>query len=313
MRQAFFLGTAAALLVAPVHAAPSDIGMTSATRNEVIVVSGTDRRGLKIGDRIFQEQHIRTGANSAAQLLFLDETALTVGPNSALVLDKAVFDPDKKTGELSVRAVSGAFRFVSGSSPSANYTIKTPAGTIGVRGTWFDVAISGDVIRLLVRRGSVEFCNVARQCMRVLAGYEIRANRTRFSAPRKAKHESLDSVIKLWFASGTPGELANLEPGAGPDEGSYWWKVNLGPDFMPQNDRGPGSNFGMTGDGPGAGPPGPGAGPPGVTPGRPPSAGFPPITNPGVGVPRGLQRDTLPPGLANRGPSFLPSGQQKKN
>jgi hypothetical protein len=45
-----------------------------------------------------------------------------------------------------------------------------------------------------------------------------------------------------------------------------------------------------------------------------PKVGFPPITNSGVGIPPGLdKKTTLPPGLTNRGPTFLPPGQQKKN
>jgi hypothetical protein len=227
MRRALAIAAVAASLAAPVHANPRDIGLTSAARNEVIVVSGTERRGLKIGDRVFQEQQIRTGADSAAQLLFLDETALTVGPNSQLVLDKAVFDPDKRVGELSVRAVTGAFRFISGSSPSGSYTIKTPSGTIGVRGTWFVFLIQNDIIHIMVRHGLVRFCNIAGQCLNVLAGYQIRANDKYISAPTKASHETLDSVVQLWFASTTPGDLANLAPGAGPLERRFQRKAAI--------------------------------------------------------------------------------------
>jgi len=236
MRNALIAATAVSLLAAPVHADLKDIGLTSAARNEVIVVTGTERKGLKIGDQVFQEQQIRTGADSAAQLLFRDETALTVGPNSSLVLDKAVYDPDKKVGELSVRAVSGAFRFVSGSSPSANYTIKTPAGTIGVRGTWFVLRIEGDIISILVRHGSVNFCNIAAACMRVTAGFQIRANRTQTTAPIRTSHETVDSVVKLWFGeSGT--DLASLAPGAGQDPNAPTGPSNSNPQFWWQTDR----------------------------------------------------------------------------
>src|SRR6185295_17084595 len=116
---------------------------------------------------IFQNQHIRTGKNSAAQLLFRDETALTMGPSSSLVLDKAVYDPAKGTGEITVRAVSGAFRFVSGSSPVGSYSINTPAGTVGIRGTWIEMLVAGQDVRILVRHGVIQFCNLARQCSRV--------------------------------------------------------------------------------------------------------------------------------------------------
>ena len=219
------------------------IGLTSATKNEVIVV-GDSNRGLKTGDTIFQNQHIRTGRDSAAQLLFRDETSLTMGPNSALVLDKAVYDPEKHVGEITVRATSGAFRFISGSSPSTNYTINTPAGTVGIRGTWIEFLLENGGIRLIVRHGLAVFCPTPSQCTRVLPGYELRAFRDRVGTPQKVSHETVESIVALWFKEGSEADLANLAPGAGPGDGTggpnnsgkpFWWLDGnfRGSDFRP--------------------------------------------------------------------------------
>lgn len=245
-RMHFALGAAAAVAAAAPALSQDlvNIGLASAAKNEVIVV-GEKTRGLKAGDTIFQNQHIRTGRDSAAQLLFRDETALTMGPNSSLVLDKAVYDPEKHTGEISVRAVSGAFRFISGSSPTGSYSINTPAGTVGIRGTWVAMLIQGENIRLIVRDGLVTFCNAARQCMRVLPGYEIRAMKDRIGPPTKVSHETLESIVALWFNENSEANLGKLEPGAGQNQAdngpnysgkSFWWldAANRGTDFQPQ-------------------------------------------------------------------------------
>jgi len=282
-----------------------NIGLASAAKNEVIVVGETNNRGLKAGDTIFQNQHIRTGRNSAAQLLFRDETALTMGPSASLVLDKAVYDPSKHTGEITVRAVSGAFRFVSGSSPVGSYSINTPAGTVGIRGTWIDMLITGQTIRILVRRGRVQFCNLASQCANVIAGYEIRAAHNRIGTPNKVSHDTVESIVALWFKDASD---ANLAPGAGEGDQananskSFWWLNEPYRERAFRDDRG-------TFHGTQAldGSISPGSGPPGTNP------GFPPISNSGVGIPPGLKTGPLPSGLARRDPeTFLPPGQQKK-
>jgi len=70
-----------------------------------------------------------------AQMLFIDESAFTVGPNSEVVLDEFVFDPDTGTGRLALTATKGVFRFVGGKiSKKSPVTLKTPTAVIGIRG-----------------------------------------------------------------------------------------------------------------------------------------------------------------------------------
>ena len=65
-------------------------------------------------------------------------------PPSEVRLDRFVYNPDRKAGNVVIEASRGAFRFVSGSQNPSNYTIKTPLATIGVRGAIFRThAISG--------------------------------------------------------------------------------------------------------------------------------------------------------------------------
>src|SRR5207249_3619244 len=134
------LGTAAlAALVLALHPvaarAEPKIGVASAARNQVHGVIGGGTRTLSPGSDVFSNEVVRTGEDGLAQLLFLDATSLSVGARSEVKLDRFVYNPDRKTGNVVVEASRGAFRFVSGSQAPTNYTIKTPLATIGVRGT----------------------------------------------------------------------------------------------------------------------------------------------------------------------------------
>ena len=90
---------------------------------------------LGIGVEVVGDERVITTKDGRAQLLFLDHSALTIGPNSNLVLDKFVYDPDAGVGELAFSATKGLFRLVGGRiSKKTPVTIKTSAGTIGIRG-----------------------------------------------------------------------------------------------------------------------------------------------------------------------------------
>ncbi|MBS0517166.1 MAG: FecR domain-containing protein [Proteobacteria bacterium] len=133
--RAVLLGTAAvALFGSP--AAMARVGVTSATDGDPLGKPPTQpQRVLRIGIDVQANEAITTGANDRAHLVFLDGTSLTVGPNAYIVIDKFVFDPATKTGELAVDAGKGVFRLVGGKiSKSRPITITTPSGTIGIRG-----------------------------------------------------------------------------------------------------------------------------------------------------------------------------------
>ena len=113
---------------------------------------------------------------------------LAVGPQSEIVLDSFIYDPAKKDGEVIISAAKGAFRFITGKSAKSAYTIKTPASTIGVRGTTFDGFIdeSGEIALLLVD-GEIDVCNSKRSCKRLKRqGYFLHIKRNGvISDPRK--------------------------------------------------------------------------------------------------------------------------------
>jgi hypothetical protein len=138
VRAALLGATALSLFSAPVTIgdAAAKVGVTSATDGDPLGKPPQQaERVLRIGIDVQANELITTNENDRAHLLFLDGSSLTVGPNAQLTIDRFVFDPTTKTGELAINASKGVLRLVGGKiSKGSPITITTPSSTIGIRG-----------------------------------------------------------------------------------------------------------------------------------------------------------------------------------
>ena len=123
----------------------------SATIGDVILQEGTGVIERKDGDEfssridldIFSYDTVKTGQGKTA-IEFVDDTRVDVTEHSKLIIDEFVYDPNTKTGALSLKASLGTVRYASGQiakNSKQNVKIKTPTATIGVRGTDFSMTI----------------------------------------------------------------------------------------------------------------------------------------------------------------------------
>lgn len=143
----------------------ADIGNAIAVSNVVTAAFATDKRRLKIGDDVRQDEVIEVGAKSLGELKFKDETKLALGPGARLVLDKFVYDPEQTTGSIVMNLAKGTFRFITGIAAKPTYRINTPTASISVRGTIFDIDVAANgATWLLLIEGSVEVCNQQGVC-----------------------------------------------------------------------------------------------------------------------------------------------------
>lgn len=134
-------------------AAPK-VGVAAAVANNVEGIQGGSSRALATGSSVFEQERIRTGVESVAQLLFLDQTTLSVGPRSEVTLDRFVYDSSRNTGNVLLSATRGAFRFITGRQNSRNYTVSTPVATIGFRGTIASCLVSS-ALACVVDNGTI--------------------------------------------------------------------------------------------------------------------------------------------------------------
>ena len=118
-----------ALLATTSHAQEA-IGKATSVRPQA---EGSHAGPLSGGSNIYSKETVRTGDSGQADLQFHDRSNLTVGPKSSVRLDKFVYDPNKSGGAVAIQATRGTFRFVTGSQ-GGSYQIKSPYGTLGIRG-----------------------------------------------------------------------------------------------------------------------------------------------------------------------------------
>ena len=126
--------TVALALPATAANAQDAIGKATSVRPQAEGTHSGGTRTLSGGADVYSRETVRTGDTGQADLRFLDNSNLNVGPKSTVRLDKFVYDPNKSAGTVAVQATRGSFRFVTGSQGGGSYQIKTPYGTLGVRG-----------------------------------------------------------------------------------------------------------------------------------------------------------------------------------
>jgi hypothetical protein len=120
-----------ALLTASGLAQGQQVGTASA----VNPAATANMRTIAIGASISHKERIQTQAGGSVQLLFIDKTSMTIGPNSDLTIDEYVFDPNANTGKLAATLGKGALRFVGGQiSHNGEAEVKTASAVIGIRG-----------------------------------------------------------------------------------------------------------------------------------------------------------------------------------
>jgi hypothetical protein len=107
--------------------------------NSTIQAGGTAR--IDIGTRV------TTGSTGHLQILLLDETVFTIGPNSDIVIDEFVYDPNLSIRVISARVLKGIFRWVTGKvthKDPAKMKVSLPVAAIGIRGTDFETKVAPD-------------------------------------------------------------------------------------------------------------------------------------------------------------------------
>jgi len=134
------LGAASAMLgwgIANAQNGAAQIGIAAAVVSEVKLsnAQSPNPKTVSVRQRIALADLIQTGKDGRLQVLLLDRSTFTIGPNSVLRIDRFVYDPSR--GRTSAASVTrGAFRFMSGQSNRGNSAaISSPVATIGIRGT----------------------------------------------------------------------------------------------------------------------------------------------------------------------------------
>jgi hypothetical protein len=152
----------------------SAAGTAVAVDPEAMVRSSGVQQVLLVGADVRIGDLIETSTGGHAELAFDDGTKIVVGPGSALLIEDYLLRGDGSTGDFAISALGGTFRFISGKSAKESYRITTPTGTIGIRGTAFDLVTNKlEGARVLMYSGATELCPTSGECVVVSDSCEL--------------------------------------------------------------------------------------------------------------------------------------------
>ena len=135
-------------------------GKTILARGSVLAVDGGSelQRKLQRRDTVFGVDRITTGEKSKAQFSMSDGGLIALKENSELNIANYEFDSNTQQGSASIELLKGGLRSISGviKKNGGSYNVKTPVGSIGIRGTHFEIQlVNGDVF-LAVWDGAID-------------------------------------------------------------------------------------------------------------------------------------------------------------
>ena len=126
--------------VIPFAAQAEDIAQFKVAKGSVHIERGGQRLAAQVGTPSQSTDAVVTGADGSAGIAFIDNSLLSLGPNSVLAIERYAFNSTTHEGAFDAMLRKGTLSVVSGKlakqSPDA-MKVKTPSSILGVRGTEF--------------------------------------------------------------------------------------------------------------------------------------------------------------------------------
>ncbi len=139
-----FIVTILALSASAAKADNSQVAQIKTVSGQAEIVRNGARSAARVGDPLYERDTIETGADGAIGITFIDNTVMSGGPNSQIVLEDYKFNSSNFKGSMLTDMNRGTISMISGdiarSTPGA-MKVKTPTAILGVRGTRFVIEV----------------------------------------------------------------------------------------------------------------------------------------------------------------------------
>ena len=158
----------------------ASIGEVALHKGNAVIDRKNGDKGIVVEQslEVLSYDTVKTG-NGKVGIVFVDDTKVDITEHSKLLIDDFVYDPNTKTGSLSLKATLGTVRYASGQiakNSKQNVKITTPTASISVRGTDFAMTIDelgSSTIILLPSCDSDGMCFVGEISVETDAGFVI--------------------------------------------------------------------------------------------------------------------------------------------
>ena len=156
-------------LVWQANAAAAPVGRIALLVGEArIVDAGGRAASLRMGAPVSEGDHIITGGDAIAIIVFVDEGRISLRADSELRIKHYKIDPTGATTQLELELIRGAIRQISGQAARQQperYRLNTPIAAIGVRGTDFLTKISAEALETFVQEGKIIVLSSSQDCL----------------------------------------------------------------------------------------------------------------------------------------------------
>jgi hypothetical protein len=131
---------------AAVFAADNPAGIVLAASGGVKVIRDGVQEDLALQDTVFAQDVIITALDGRTQILFADDSVVSINEDSELDIAGFVFEAESAPN-FAAKMAKGAARFITGKIVERNpdgFSVGTPHSTIGIRGTTVFVEVEGE-------------------------------------------------------------------------------------------------------------------------------------------------------------------------
>ncbi len=126
--------------------AAEQAGMIKVSKGAVSIERDGQRMAAAVGTPVMVADRLRTGDDGSVGLTLRDNTLLSAGPNSLLVVDKFAYDNAAQDGKMALTIRKGTLSVASGKIAKRtpeSVDFHTPTSILGVRGTEFVIEVGG--------------------------------------------------------------------------------------------------------------------------------------------------------------------------
>lgn len=173
------------------------VGVVTMLSSNNISTDGSSSNTVYVGSNIMPGMHLQTNSEGPLHILFLDQSALTLGPDSELTIDEFSYDADTQQGRIHLGLSKGLLRIVGGHISKNNAAIiTTPYATVEILGGITLVSVSG---------GTTQSTFLFGQQMRVgnsggtqtvtRPGFLVNSNNGGLSSPTRMESQALTNQL----------------------------------------------------------------------------------------------------------------------
>ncbi|RXJ69319.1 hypothetical protein CRV08_04745 [Halarcobacter ebronensis] len=122
----------------------NSIGFIKVLNGSAEVIRDNKDIDLKIGDKIYSKDIIKTSYGSSIGIIFQDNTLVSLGSNTKYEIEEYFFNPEEKKESFVSSLKKGSLTCLTGLIPKLNKNamkIKAKTASMGIRGTYFILSV----------------------------------------------------------------------------------------------------------------------------------------------------------------------------